>query len=117
VSTSISAAFTGRVLALDLAAARPTLAALTRLDRPYCFILNACPPGRSARLDDDGRALSLLLASPPVVQRTDHVDAIGFGLGVTELDPEGNAAAEIRQLWAWIGRRLENKHAEASALA
>jgi chromosome partitioning protein len=73
---------------LDIEGARPTLAALARLDRPYAFILNACPPGRSCRNDDAGRALGLLgaLAMPPIVQRATHVDAIGLGLGVTEYD-------------------------------
>lgn len=102
---------------LDIEAARPTLAALMRLGRSYALILNACPPGRSARLADAGRALSLLgvLADPPIVQRTDHVDALGLGLGVTELDPEGKAAAEMRALWQWINRR--NSHGEAASVA
>lgn len=98
-----------RPSALDLEAARPTMAALARLDRPYAFILNSCQAGRSARLEDAGRALSMLgvLASPPIVQRADHVDAIGLGLGVTEHNPEGKAADEVRALWAWVRRRME----------
>jgi chromosome partitioning protein len=66
---------------LDIEAARPTLAALMRLGRSYALILNAYPPGRSARMADAGRALPLLgvLADPPIVQRTDHVDALGLG--------------------------------------
>jgi chromosome partitioning protein len=90
-----------------------------RIGRPYAFVLNACPHGRSARLEDAGRALGLLgvLASPPIVQRTDHVDAIGFGVGVSELNPEGKAAEEIRALWQWIKRRIGNTHGEASAVA
>jgi chromosome partitioning protein len=105
---------------LDLEGARPTIAALTRLDRPYAFVLNACPPGRSARLEDAGRALGLLgvLALPPVVQRADHVDAIGLGLGVTEHGPEGKAADEVRALWHWIKRRMEGgANGEAAAVA
>jgi chromosome partitioning protein len=102
---------------LDIEAARPTLAALMRLDRSYALILNSCPPGRSSRLADAGRALALLgvLADPPIVQRADHVDAPGLGLGVTELDPEGKAAAEMRALWQWINRR--NSHGEAASVA
>jgi chromosome partitioning protein len=102
---------------LDIEAARPTLAALLRLGRPYALVLNACPPGRSARLADAGRALSLLgvLADPPIVYRADHVDALGLGLGVTELDSEGKAAAEMRALWGWINRR--NIYGEAARVA
>ncbi len=81
-------------------------------------MLNACPPGpRSARLEDAGRALSLLgvLAAPPIVHRADHVDAMGLGLGVTELQPEGKAAEEIRALWRWVRRRLEKGEANVEA--
>lgn len=95
---------------LDLEAVRPTLEALVRLGGAYSLVLNACPAGRSARLSDAGRALSLLgaLADPPIVQRTDHVDAMGFGLGVTEINPAGKAAEEIRALWQWLKRRSDN---------
>lgn len=108
-----------RPSALDLEAARPTLGALTRLGTPYAFVLNACPPGRSGRIDDAGRALSLLgvLASPTIVQRTDHVDAIGFGLGVTELAADGKAAQEIRELWTWISRRMESQHGKQTPVS
>jgi chromosome partitioning protein len=93
---------------LDLEAARPTLAALARLDRQYAFVLNACAAGRSGRIEDASRALSLLgvLAVPPIVQRADHVDALGLGRGVTELNTDGKAAAEMAALWNWINRRL-----------
>jgi chromosome partitioning protein len=46
-----------------------------------------------------------VLALPYVVQRNDHQDALGAGLGVTEFDPRGKAAQEIRELWLWtIGK-------------
>jgi chromosome partitioning protein len=38
-----------RPSALDIEASRPTVAALTRLNRPFVFTLNMCPPGRSNR--------------------------------------------------------------------
>jgi chromosome partitioning protein len=99
---------------LDLEASRPTLAALARLDRPYAFVLNACPAGRVARIEDASRALSLLgvLAVPPIVQRADHVDAIGLGLGVTEMKTDGKAGAEMVALWTWINRRMEGQNVE-----
>ena len=98
---------------LDLEASRPTMAALARLDRPYAFVLNACAAGRSFRIEDASRALALLgvLAIPPIVQRADHVDAIGLGLGVTEMD-DSKAAAEIVALWTWINRRMEEPNVE-----
>lgn len=109
-----------RASALDIEAAKPTMAALSRLNRPYAFVLNQCPAGRTGRMQDASRALSLLgvLALPFIVQRADHMDAIAFGLGATEFDPNGKAADEIRQLWTWIKRRMEGKaHGEKSAVA
>jgi chromosome partitioning protein len=103
---------------LDIEAARPTIAALTRFSRPYAFVLNACPPGRSYRLEDAGRALGLLgvLALPPIVHRADHVDAMGLGLGVTEHAPAGKAAEEIRALWRWIAGKIGIHHDQETAV-
>ena len=109
-----------RASALDLEAARPTMAALSRLSRPYAFVLNQCGAGRTSRMQDAARALNLLgvLAMPFIVQRADHVDAIAFGIGVTEHDTHGKAADEIRQLWTWIKRKMEGKaHGQTSAVA
>jgi chromosome partitioning protein len=100
-----------RPSALDIEAARPTMAALSRLNRAFAFVLNQCPPGRLARATDAGKALGLLgvLAQPFVVQRADHLDAMALGLGVTERDPNGKASEEIRQLWQWVHKRMETK--------
>jgi chromosome partitioning protein len=100
-----------RPSALDIEATRPTLGSLHRLNRPYAFILNQCPPGRTTRPHDASRALSLLgvLAEPFVIQRMDYQDAIALGLGVTERDPQGKASEEVRQLWRWIKRKMEGK--------
>ncbi len=105
-----------RASVLDFVGVRPTLAALMRLNRPYALALNSCPPGRSSRLEDAGRALALLGAfGGAITQRVDHVDALGLGLGVTEHDPDSRAATEIRSLWGWIKRRVESDHGEAKA--
>jgi chromosome partitioning protein len=42
-----------------------------------------------------------------VVMRNDHQDAIGMGQGVTEFNPTGAAAAEIRKLWTWLEKRMQ----------
>jgi len=109
-----------RPSALDIEASRPTMAALSRLSQPFAFVLNQCPPGRTARLQDAGKALSLLgvLATPFIVQRADHQDALALGLGVTEHDPNGKAAEEMSALWMWIKRKIEGKsHGQATPLA
>ena len=42
-----------------------------------------------------------------IVARTAYQDAQGAGLGVTEFEPDGKAAAEIAELWNWIARKME----------
>jgi chromosome partitioning protein len=96
---------------LDIEAARPTMQSVIRLglDQKFAFALNAAPPGRSSsRRDEAGKALNLLgpVAEPPIGQRVTFLDAMSLGLGVTEHESDGPAAAEIRQLWAWISKRM-----------
>ncbi|KQP48960.1 chromosome partitioning protein [Methylobacterium sp. Leaf399] len=91
----------------DLRAFKPTLAAIYRLEKAFAFVLNQTP-ARSYRIRDASDGLSVLGVLPDVtiVSRTDHQDAIGFGQGVTEFNPKGQAAAEVRGLWRWIERRM-----------
>lgn len=92
----------------DLRAFKPTLAAIQRLSKEFAFILNQTPP-RSYRVRDTAEGLAVLgmIADTNVVMRNDHQDAIGVGQGVTEFNPEGPAAEEIRRLWAWIDNRMK----------
>jgi chromosome partitioning protein len=101
----------------DLRAFRPTLAAIHRLGKPFAFVLNQTP-SRSYRVRDaaDGLAVLGILPEVNIVLRTDYQDALGLGRGVTEHNPKGAAAAEIRQLWGWMAKRIEagtdkSKHA------
>jgi chromosome partitioning protein len=41
--------------------------------------------------------------------RNAYQDAQGAALGVTEYEPEGKAAQEVRTLWQWITRKLEKQ--------
>jgi chromosome partitioning protein len=90
----------------DLRAVRSTLAAIYRLEKRFTFVLNQTQVS-SYRTRDAARSLTALGVLPDVniVMRTDHQDAIGAGQGVTELNPSGKAAYEIRQLWTWIARQ------------
>lgn len=94
---------------LDIEAARPTVASVLRMNRQFAFVLNHCPAGRNMRITDAGRALNTMghLAEPAFVTRADHVDAVAMGKGVTEWDPSGKAAREIRDLFNWIEKRVE----------
>lgn len=93
----------------DLRGIQPTLAAIHRLEKPFAFILNQTPP-KSYRIRESAEGLKVLglLADVNVVMRNDHQDAMGTGQGVTEFNPEGPAADEIRKLWAWIENKTKD---------
>ena len=92
----------------DLRAFKPTLAAIYRLEKRFAFVLNQTPP-RSYRIRDAADGLTVLGVLPDVniVARNDHQDAIGMGQGVTEFNPTGQAAGEIRRLWSWVEKRAQ----------
>ena len=48
-----------------------------------------------------------LLAEPMIHARADFQDAFAAGQGVTEYAPKGQAAEEIRSLWAWVDRQAK----------
>jgi chromosome partitioning protein len=91
----------------DIEAALPTLGTVRKLDKRLAFILNQTP-ARSNRASEAATALNSagVLALPYIVQRNDHQDALGAGLGVTEYDSRGQAAEEVRGLWRWVSQSL-----------
>ncbi len=100
----------------DLRAFKPTLAAIYRLEKKFAFVLNQTPP-RSYRVRDatDGLAVLGVLPDVNIVMRNDHQDAIGLGQGVTEFNPSGQAAQEVRKLWSWLEKRMQvSKHVKAA---
>ena len=100
----------------DLRAFKPTLAAIYRLEKKFAFVLNQTPP-RSYRVRDasDGLAVLGVLPDVNIVMRNDHQDALGMGQGVTEFNPTGMAAGEIRRLWTWIAKRSQGSiHVKAA---
>ena len=73
------------------------------------FLLNQCPPAQqTARVQDGVETLEEMggLISPLILSRVDYQEAARHGRGVTELNPHGAAADEMRSLWASIRRRL-----------
>ncbi|TPK79024.1 ParA family protein [Mesorhizobium sp. B2-4-13] len=94
----------------DLEATQPTLSAIQATRRRFAFVLSQAPV-RSGRLGEAAAGLRMLgvLAEPPIAQRNDHQDALGAGQGVTEFNPGGKAAEEIRSLWGWIATKLKQK--------
>jgi chromosome partitioning protein len=91
----------------DIEAALPTLNTVRGLNKRFAFVLNQTP-ARSNRVGEAATALHAagMLALPYIVQRNDHQDSLGLGLGVTEYDPRGKAAEEVRGLWRWVWKTL-----------
>jgi chromosome partitioning protein len=98
-----------RPTAFDLWASANTRKALKDLKGDYVFLLNQCPPAQqNARVAEGVSALEAMggLLSPLVLARVDYQEAARLGWGVTELNPGGAAAGEMRALWASLKRRL-----------
>ncbi len=93
----------------DLWASAQTRVALRASNSDFVFMLNQCPPAQqSARVDNAVAALEEMggLITPLVLARVDYQEAARHGLGVTEINPNGAAALEIRALWASLKRRM-----------
>ena len=102
----------------DLWASAQTRAALKDLQSDYVFLLNQCPPAQqSARVDEGVATLEAIggLISPLVLARVDYQEAARHGWGVTEINPNGPAAREMRALWSSLKRRLAKGKAKAAA--
>ena len=93
----------------DLWASAKTRAALKDVGGDFVFLLNQGPPAQqTARVQDGVETLEEMggLISPLILARVDYQEAVRHGWGVTELNPNGAAAEEMRGLWASIRRRL-----------
>ncbi|MBB4198374.1 ATPase [Rhodoblastus sphagnicola] len=104
--------------AFDLAAGERTLKKLKQLQRDYAFVLNQCPTSRqNARVEEGVATLEALgvLMTPLIASRVDYQEAARRGLGVTEVNPNGAAAEEIRALWASVRKRLGRKARKLAA--
>lgn len=96
--------------AFDLWASEVTRAHVKASRKDYAFLLNQCPPAQqNARVEQGAKALEAIggLLSPLISARVDYQEAARQGLGVGELNPDGVAAQEIRELWSSIKRRMK----------
>jgi len=91
----------------DMKATPPTVETIRRLGKPAFFVLTQTPP-KSFRIREADRGLSVLGTVCPIhiVSRAVYQDAQGVGLGVTEYEAAGKAAAEIQELWNWIQKKI-----------
>lgn len=99
-----------RPTTMDIRATKATHEAAVRLGKDFCFVLNQCPPQpNNPRAAEAAAGLSMwgVLAQPLMMQRAVHQDAFASGMGVTEYEPNGKAAQEVRRLWEWIRNKME----------
>jgi chromosome partitioning protein len=94
----------------DIEAMHSTLYEIRRLEKKFAFVLNQTP-AQSYRPSAAAETLNKfgMLGLPFIVHRNDHQDALRAGLGVTEFAPHGRAAEEVRALWAWVKRKLDDR--------
>lgn len=87
----------------DMKATPATMETIRRLGKPAAFVLTQTPV-RSFRIKEAQNGLSVLgmVAPMVIVSRNAYQDAQGAGLGVMEFEPDGKAAQEIKELWAWL---------------
>lgn len=98
---------------LDLRAIGATTEVVKAARRSAAIVLNSCPPGRGmweASLTAEARrglrAYGLPILPTAITQRAALAHALIDGQAVTEFEPDGKAAAEIRKTWRWVKERL-----------
>lgn len=91
----------------DLEATPATRETISRLEKPFAFVLTQTPP-RSFRIADAMRGLSLmgLVCPHPIVSRMAYQDAQTAGQSVLEYEIDERASEEIKKTWAWLARKI-----------
>jgi len=97
----------------DIEATASTLSVARAWNKPFAFILNQTPirgqrPTHAATALGEEAALDIsgVVATPFIVMRNDHQDALSAGLAVNEYAPNSKSADEIRGLWQWVEAKL-----------
>lgn len=92
-----------RPTAFDLAAVGEMVDIVAAAGKQPRFVLSACP-ARAPEVADSRQALADFGEVAPVEigERIAFSRAISTGQSVTEFDPRGKAAEEMRRLWDWI---------------
>jgi chromosome partitioning protein len=98
---------------LDLRAIADTVGLVD--SKAAVIVLNSCPVrrgfGEASVVAEARSALSVygLPVCPVIVsQRVAFSHALNGGLAVTEFEPEGKAAGEIRKLWEWLWQNVRS---------
>lgn len=102
-----------RPTSMDIRATKATHEAAVKLGKRFVFVLNQCPPQpNNPRADEAAAGLRMwgLMAEPLIMQRAAQQDAFASSMGVTEYEPTGKAADEIRQLWQCIKNDMKGEN-------
>ena len=93
-----------RAAAFDLEAIETTLLLAKAANKPAYVVLNAVPPrsgiGKEAAVGLTGRGAKV--APRQLTQRAAFAHSVIDGRTAQEFEPQGKAAEEIRELYAWI---------------
>ena len=96
---------------LDLRAISSSVDIAKAVRKPAVLILNRCPPIRGTAeasiVTEARRALSVYqipVCPVAVTQRAAMSYALVGGLSITEYEPDGKAADEVRRLWSYLCR-------------
>lgn len=89
---------------LDISAIRATIDIISRVGTPTVIVLNQCR--HSSNINEKAAAVladyGLPICPTFVMRRAALEDAFVDGSAVSEIEPNGKGAAEIRATWDWI---------------
>jgi chromosome partitioning protein len=97
-----------RPTAFDIASAGNAVDIIKAAGARAVFVLSACP-FRAPEIIETRTVLSdygLALAPITITDRRAFARAVATGRAVTEFEPDGKAADEIRTLWQWLKEQI-----------
>jgi chromosome partitioning protein len=102
--------------AFDVAGVVGAVRIAKAVNRPSAFVLNRCPPKvyEVAETREYLEGLGYPVAPVTIGNRQSYARATASGEAVTEFDPHGLAAQEIKQLWKWVKEQLRAKKKQYS---
>lgn len=93
----------------DIRAATRTIELVGRAGKPLVFVLNGTTPGES--INDEAAAVlgeAGTVAPVRISNHTDYAESMFDGLTAMEFAPDGEAAAAVDALWAYLSGLLSN---------
>ena len=94
---------------VDIADSGPTLNSVQRLGKRYAYVLTFIPStgSRETQAREALEEMGYAVAPGGLSLLNDFSDAIGAGQTVQERKPAGKAAEQVRTLWRWLEKKLD----------